>query len=151
MEKKKKIPLYLTFIGLHTREFRPTQSLDKTEIRTTSEGLDTSRFFATILKNGDEVKTPEGKFRLNIKLPPDIQAEVDAGAELEIFVPKDGLFVFAGTDLVKKVEQMKAKERKKLIHTSREQNKRYNKKQQLNIIPNLKNLFILFPYPVIPT
>ena len=128
MEKKKKIPLYLTFIGLHTREFRPTQSLEKTEILTTPEGLDTSRFFATILKNGDEVTSPDGKFRLNIKLPPSIQAEVDAGAEIEVFVPKEGLYIFAGTDLVKKVEQIKKKERNKLIHTSREQNKRYNKK-----------------------
>jgi hypothetical protein len=111
---KKKITLYLTDFGLHARKFRPATTLEKT-IKKSSNGLDQGRIYTN-----HAIKTyPDGRFEIAIKLPEELQKQVDAGeVEVDFMMPKDGTPIFLGNDAIEKMAQLKKKERLKLARTS---------------------------------
>ncbi|MEN9912926.1 MAG: hypothetical protein RLY66_334 [Candidatus Parcubacteria bacterium] len=116
MAKKK---LFLTDLTLHSKEHRATPNLEKAEQRK-ENGYSSPRLYSPQLNKDDFKIYPDGKFEIIIKLPPDIQKGLDSG-EIEIVIPKDGLLVYAGKDMIEKAKQLEEKKRREIIHRGRRQ------------------------------
>lgn len=110
---KKKITLYLTDIALHHRNFREAKTLDKT-VKRDANGLERGRIYT----NDALTKTPDGQFQYAIRLPEELQRQIDAGEiEVEFMRPKGGIPIFLGKDGVEKAAQLRKKARLKLAST----------------------------------
>ncbi|MFH1088610.1 MAG: hypothetical protein V1719_02100 [Patescibacteria group bacterium] len=111
----KKVRLYLTNIDLRTRTLRPAKSLEKTILRQDDSGASYGMIHANSF-----ILNPDGTFRVVIKLPEELQQQVDRGeVEVEWVLPKGGAPLFVGDDVVEKIKQLQKKERNKLIHSGR--------------------------------
>lgn len=114
-EKPKKWVIYLTDLKFHTRAYRPT-------IKFVPEK---GRVYVPFQKTEDkEISTPTlskddtGTFSIVIEWPEEWKERIENG-DVEIMVPKEGLFVFAGEDAIETLTKMKAKERIEIIHRNR--------------------------------
>jgi hypothetical protein len=108
--------IYITDITLHSKDFRATPSLAKAEERKVS-GVPSPRFYGDMKKLDATVKgvNADGTFKFVINLPPDLQKGLDNG-EIEVRpLHEGGIRIYAGRDLVEKVEQTRKKKRRMLI------------------------------------
>jgi len=114
-EPKKKIVYQITDFALHAREFRPATKIENA-IKKDSAGIERGRIYTN-----DAVETlPDGRFKIAIKLPEELQKQVDAGeVEVEFKLPEGGAPVFLGKDAIEKMAQMNKKERLKLARTGK--------------------------------
>jgi len=98
---------------IHSRTFREAKTLDKA-MKTGEDGLERGRIYC----NDSFTTTPDGKFRFVIKLPEELQRQIDAGeAEVEFILPEGGAYVYLGQDAKEKMAQLKKKDRLKLART----------------------------------
>ncbi len=110
---KKKITLYLTDIALHHRNFREAKTLEKT-IKQDGNRLERGRIYT----NDALTKTPDGQFQYEIRLPEELQRQINAGeVEVELMMPEGGIPIFLGKDGVEKAAQLKKKARLKLARS----------------------------------
>jgi len=100
--------IYLTDITLHVSIKRQTTNFSKV--------AEKGRFFNPLPPKAFE-GDGETK-RITFELPKDLKDRVQRG-EVEIMIPKDGLPMFAGKDVVEKVAKMQKAERRLLIHHGR--------------------------------
>ena len=101
MPEKERI--YLTHIELHARGFRQTTHFSKVA----EKGRMYSAADQTTLKKISETPESGDKYQMIISLPDDLQKDINEG-RIELMIPEDGLYVFAGKDLV---EFMKGREK----------------------------------------
>lgn len=110
---KKKITLYLTDIALHHRNFREAKKLDKT-IKQDEHGRERGRIYT----NDALTKTPDGQFQYEIRLPEELQRQINAGeVDVEFMMPEGGIPIFLGKDGIEKATQLRKKTRLKLARS----------------------------------
>lgn len=109
MTKKERI--YLTDITLHVRDYRPTTNFSKVAQK--------GRLYTPLPKplSSKDPQNP-AKYKFSFPLPKDLM-EKHARGEVEIMIPKDGLYIFAGKDIDEYLEKKEGKERTQLIHRGR--------------------------------
>ena len=106
-----KEPIYIHDITFHIREGKQTISFSKV--------AEKGRMYSPLPQNYQNVTNTEGnKRKIPIVLPPDLQDRLNNG-EIEIMIPADGLYMYAGKDVNEKIKSMAAKERRELIHRNR--------------------------------
>jgi hypothetical protein len=106
--------IYLTDITLHTREFRQTTNY--------STAAERGRMYSPLPKdyqtNSGPSASGSGTFTLTFEFPQELQERINRG-EVEVMVPKDGLLVYPGRDLVEQYKKDQAAARRQLIHANR--------------------------------
>lgn len=107
IEKEK---IYLTDITLHTKDVRPTINFVKAEAK--------GRMYSPLPK-GHHLMGVNCNFSIPVQLPTDLQERLEKN-EVQIMMPEDGLFIYAGKDIQEKLDQMKKEERRQLIHRNRD-------------------------------
>lgn len=113
-EKEK---IYLTDITLHTKDCRQTLNFARAAVK--------GRMYSPVPKgynfvnSSDKTDSPNGKFKISITLPPDLQEKLARG-EAELMMPEGGLPTYAGKDVYEKLAQMKEQERIQIIHRNRD-------------------------------
>lgn len=65
-----------------------------------------------------DIDTENHTMKIRIDLPKDLQDQVDRG-EVQLMMPKDGLMVYAGRDLIELLDKRKRNERTQIIHRNR--------------------------------
>lgn len=112
----KQISLILTDTALHARHFRPAKTLDGAVAERMSDGTESGRLYM----NGGIKVNPDGTFSFEIKLPEELQKQIDAGeVELKISLPEGGLPIFLSRDGMEKLAQIRKKERLRLARTGK--------------------------------
>ncbi len=101
--------LFLTDLTLHTKEQRPTQSLEKAVQKTSP------RFYTPKFGPSDIKIKPDGTFEMAITLPPDVMAGIESG-EIKLEVPEGGTPIYAGKDVIEKIRQMERQKTNEIIH-----------------------------------
>ena len=100
--------IYLTDITLHMRGYRQTTNFAKVA----QKGRMYSPLPANTAKTADmEAKTA----RFSFQFPPDLQERINRG-DVEVMVPKDGLMVYAGRDVIEGVQAMQKQARREDVH-----------------------------------
>ena len=113
-----KTELLLTDLMLHTKDMRPTPSLEKANAHT-SHGFPSPRFYSGLSATDISETDSDGTFEIPITLPPDVQEKLDRGEiTLESLHPT-GIRVYAGRDTIEQVEKMNRAQRRQLIHRGR--------------------------------
>jgi hypothetical protein len=106
MAEKERI--YLTDITLHTREYHQTLNYAKAAKK--------GRMYAPLPAGEAKSLTTGAKIgKIVIPFPPDLQERISRG-EVEIMMPKEGLFVYVGKDVVEKVKGMNAQANRQDVH-----------------------------------
>jgi hypothetical protein len=106
--------IYLTDITLHTRDFRQTINF--------SRAVQKGRMYSPLPK--DYAKNivsdnSSGEFKFEINFPPDLERRISTG-EVELMMPKDGLYIYAGKDTIEHLKSLDDKARRELIHRNRD-------------------------------
>lgn len=114
----KKERIYITDIALHTRSFRQTTNFSKAAKRGRIYSPLPKYYTSKSIANSKTKKRGDGLVRFTITLPEDMQARLNSG-ELEIMVPKDGIDILAGDDVLDFIKKRERKEHKQLIHQGR--------------------------------
>ena len=100
--------IYLTDITLHTRDYRQTGNFSKV--------AEKGRMYSPLPPETAKTIDSEAKTaRFSFQFPSDLQERINRG-EVEIMVPKEGLFVYAGKDAIEKAKQLSAQARRENVH-----------------------------------
>ena len=114
----KQTKLLLTDLMLHTKDMRPTPSLEKANAHT-SHGFPSPRFYSGMNQLETASDDPNGTFAFEIKLPPDVQEKVDRGEITLESLRLTGVPVYPGRDLIEYDMKMNRAQRRQLIHRGR--------------------------------
>lgn len=106
--------IFLTDITLHTRGYRQTANFSKVA----QKGRMYSPMPLPQPQVAKKVADDGHSFHFSFALPEDLKEKVERG-EAVLMVPEDGLPVYAGPDVQEKIQQMRQKERRGLIHSIR--------------------------------
>lgn len=100
--------IYLTDITLHAQERRQTTNFAKVAQK--------GRMYSPLPPETAKTVDPEAKTaRISFQFPPDLQERINKD-EVEIMVPKDGLMVYAGRDVINLAKSMQKQAHREDVH-----------------------------------
>ena len=113
--EKRIIDIYITDVALHANHRRPAATLAKAANKRLPDGQPYGRMYGP-----SPALISNGQFRIAIKLPADLQSQVDRGeVEINVLVPKGGLPVFPDNSCGEKIAQLEKKKSSMAIHRSK--------------------------------